>query len=136
MRAQPGWEDPDQWLRMIQINTDIACTVAGVIARSGGAAQAEKLMDQIIQYHETLISKIAHAERLAPIDCWVIKGDYDKALDTLDGSLLFSAWRLKDLLDLDLVDHHEHATIGKFVAAIVDICGRVGPTFRPDPLAR
>jgi len=83
-QAYPGWEDPDQWPRMIQENGVSACIVAGIFSRSGDEARAEKLMDQAIAYYDSLTPIIEHADSLAPINCWVIRGDDDKALAMLE----------------------------------------------------
>jgi tetratricopeptide (TPR) repeat protein len=84
LQAYPGWENPDQWAELIQANAFQACVVAGIFANSGDPVEARKLMDQTIDYFSLLESKIARAYTLAPVDCWVARGDYDKALDMLD----------------------------------------------------
>jgi TolB-like protein/Tfp pilus assembly protein PilF len=83
--AFPDWEDPAKWPKMIQSNTNDACWIAGVLGRSGDQSQSESLLDMIIQYHENMPSVVTHVEMSAPImECWVIKGDYGRALDVLE----------------------------------------------------
>ena len=85
LNAYPDWENPAKWPQMIQSHTDDACWVAGVFGRSGDRSQAENLVELTIQYHQNLPSSILHAEMSAPVmDCWVIRGDFDKALDILE----------------------------------------------------
>ncbi len=84
VQAYPGWEDPAQWARMIQADTYNACLVAGVFAGSGDESLAAKLMDQIIEYYAVLAPGMQHADTLAPINCWALKGDYDQALSMLE----------------------------------------------------
>ena len=93
-QAFPAWKDPAQWGRMIQAFTTDACLVAGVYAGAGETIKARKLMDQVIEYYALLESKIDHAYTLAPVDCWVAKGDNDKALDMLETQIQngFISW--------------------------------------------
>jgi len=95
LAAYPGWEDPSQWARLIQADAANSCVVAGVLEKTGDRILAEKLVDQIIGYYASLTLKIEHADSLAPLDCWVLKGDYSKALDMLETRVAhghYSGW--------------------------------------------
>jgi TolB-like protein/Tfp pilus assembly protein PilF len=95
LQAVPGWEDPEQWTELIQTYTGLACWVAGVFAGSGDSQQAQMLMDRIIDYYALLETKLEHAYTLAPIDCWVSRGEYDKAMDVLETRIqngLYRGW--------------------------------------------
>ena len=82
--AYPAWKDQAQWPRMIREHSQDACQVAGVLSKSGDAALAEKLIAQTVVYYDSLDSRIQHADILAPIDCWVIRGEDEKALSMLE----------------------------------------------------
>jgi hypothetical protein len=84
LQAFPGWDDPSEWAQLIQANSFPACMVAGVLNGSGDGPGAEKLMNQVVEYYETVKSQVDHSDTLAPIDCWVAQGEYEMALDLLE----------------------------------------------------
>jgi TolB-like protein/Tfp pilus assembly protein PilF len=83
-QAYPGWEDPHQWPRMIREQTSMSCVVAGIFSKSGDAARAEELVGQTIAYYDSLAARIQHADALAPLDCWALRGDDEQALAMLE----------------------------------------------------
>jgi TolB-like protein/Flp pilus assembly protein TadD len=97
LQANPGWEDPEQWTGLIESYNDVACLIAGVLAGSGDSQQAQMLMNQTIEYYALLENKYQNAYTLAPIDCWVSLGEYEKALDMLETQVengFYSTWWL------------------------------------------
>jgi tetratricopeptide (TPR) repeat protein len=84
LQAYPGWEDPGQWDELIQANTFQACVTAGILEISGDPVQARQLMDKIIDDYTRYEDKIMRSYTLAPIDCWVTRGDHDRALAMME----------------------------------------------------
>jgi TolB-like protein/Tfp pilus assembly protein PilF len=83
-QATPGWEDPAQWDELIPSNVFDACVVAGMFAGSGDTQLAQNLVERTIDYYSDLETRRERAYPWAPVDCWIIKGDYDRALDLLE----------------------------------------------------
>ena len=84
LQANPRWGDSEQWSELFKTDSFHACLVAGVFAGAGDTAKAQKLMDEAVNYYAEFETKIERAYTLAPIDCWVARGDHEKALDMLD----------------------------------------------------
>ena len=77
----PGWLIPEQWTKLINLNTTDACLVAWLLMRTGDEQLGSRLLDQASQLLEQdLPAVMEHADTYGPEMCQAARGDFDKAL--------------------------------------------------------
>ena len=97
LQARPAWSDPEQWLELIKQDQLAACTVVAIYKQTGDEGLAEKLLGDVIANHASQELLIEHADRVAPVFCWMSNGEFDKALAALETRIAhkhYSFWWL------------------------------------------
>ena len=84
----PGWMVPEQWTTLInQYSTD-ACLVSWVLMRTGDEPLGRRLLNQTSQFLEQdLPAVMEHADLYLPEVCQAARGDFDKALASMQTRL-------------------------------------------------
>jgi hypothetical protein len=101
LTASPGFADSAQWAGLISDSMGNACTMAQVFIKTGDEGKAKQLIDDVIAHHDSVKSLIEHAYRIAPVECWLLQGEFDKALESLETRVAhnhYSDWWLASKL--------------------------------------
>ncbi|HSM68518.1 MAG TPA: hypothetical protein VK830_02300, partial [Xanthomonadales bacterium] len=84
LEAQPEWADPDQWDRLIDINTSWACLVGWTFMHSGDEALGTALLEKSAAFMDALPGYVEHADLQGPDICYLATGQAEMALDTIE----------------------------------------------------
>ncbi len=88
LAANPGWLDPAQWERLIQVNPLYPCYFSWILMNTGDKELGADLLRQTtIFLDETLPAARQHADAWAPDICYLTSGDTEKALDSIEMQL-------------------------------------------------
>jgi len=83
--AFPRYFDRSTWRSAIELDPGGGCTMAYVMSRNGEDALSADLLKMTISYLENeLPNYIGHADRYFYEGCYLMSGEYDKAMDQLD----------------------------------------------------
>ncbi|MFT5139035.1 MAG: TolB-like protein/Tfp pilus assembly protein PilF [Lysobacterales bacterium] len=101
--AEPDWAEPKAWGRLMDADPSQACLVSWVFTRTGDEAQGAALLDQTLKFIETLPGLIEHVDGWNPQFCYLIAGDTEKALNTIESQLAHNHliwWKTYDQLPM------------------------------------
>ena len=88
LAANPGWLDPTQWERLIQVNPRYPCYFSWILMNTGDKELGADLLRQTtIFLDETLPAARQHADAWSPEICYLTSGDTEKALDSIEMQL-------------------------------------------------
>jgi TolB-like protein/Tfp pilus assembly protein PilF len=108
LSADPGWLEPDQWPELVERHRSNACLVAWVLINTGDEKLGSALLRQAISYFDdSLPLLIEHSDMHNPDACYVMAGDIEKTLLSIETQLSHNhlyAWRAAALLPVyDLI---------------------------------
>jgi TolB-like protein/Flp pilus assembly protein TadD len=84
----PGWMIPEQWTGLINQYFNDGCLVSWLLMQSGEEALGRRLLSQTSQFLEhDLPSVMEHADLYLPEVCQAARGDFEKALTSMQTSL-------------------------------------------------
>lgn len=88
LRVNPGWIDPKDWAQLISRQPQTGCIMSWILINTGEPELGQMLLEQSTTYLEhTLPAAIEHADRYAPDTCYLVAGDTEKALASLETQL-------------------------------------------------
>lgn len=88
LSAEPGWLEPDQWPRLIETTRNRGCTVAWVFMNTGDQELGAALLQQATAYIEDDLPLVTeHPDRYFPDECYLVAGDTEKALQSIETQL-------------------------------------------------
>jgi len=83
--AFPRYFDRSTWRSAIELDPGTGCIMSYVMSRTGEEAQSADLLKMTLSYLENeLPNYIEHADRFFYEGCYLMAGEFDKALDQLD----------------------------------------------------
>ena len=83
--AYPRYFDRSTWRSAIELDPSGGCTIAYVMSRNGEEALSGDLLKMTLSYLENeLPNYIEHADRFFYEGCYLMAGEYDKAMDQLE----------------------------------------------------
>jgi len=111
LQVYPGLLNAGEWQRIIQDEPGIACTLSWLLLNTGEPELGQALLQQATDYLEhTLPAAIEHADRNQPDICYLVAGDVEKALASLETQLAhghFWGWQLDHQLPMYAQIRHE-----------------------------
>jgi len=97
--ANPGWLDPEQWDRLIQSKLLYPCVFSWILINTGDEKLGNDLLRQTTAFHEeTLPAALEHADIWMPDICYLISGDNEKALNSIETQLEHNHLYRRDLI--------------------------------------
>jgi TolB-like protein/Tfp pilus assembly protein PilF len=103
--------DAEDWEPHIQGNPVSACAFAWILMNTGEPELGQALLEQATTWLEdTLPAAIEHADRFSPDVCYLVAGDADKALDSLETQLAhghFQSWQFDHQMPMYALIEHE-----------------------------
>ena len=85
--ANPNFFDRANWRSAIELSPGEGCVIAYVYSRSGEETLGADLLAMTLSYMENeLPNYVNHADRYAYDICYMVTGDYDKAMDAMETS--------------------------------------------------
>ncbi len=97
--ATPGWLDPTQWERLIQVNPRYPCLFSWILINTGDEVMGANLLRQTISFlDEALPAAVEHADRWMPDMCYLTNGDTEKALRSIETQLAHGHLYWRDLI--------------------------------------
>jgi len=114
LSADPGWLDPDHWPELISSTTRASerdsCVFAWILINTGDEELGRQLLQQSTLNHDETISALTeHPDVLKPEICYLIAGDTEKALQSIETQLDHNHlhdWNLIHQLPMyDLIRH-------------------------------
>jgi len=108
LSANPDWLEPDQWPELVERHRSNACLVAWVLINTGDEKLGSALLRQAISYFDdSLPLSIEHSDMYAPDACYLMAGDIEKTLLSIETQLSHNhlyAWKAASLLQVyDLI---------------------------------
>ena len=108
LSANPDWLEPDQWPELVERHRSNACLVAWVLINTGDEKLGSALLRQAISYFDdSLPLLIEHSDMHAPDACYLMAGDIEKTLLSIETQLSHNhlySWRAASLLPVyDLI---------------------------------
>jgi hypothetical protein len=108
LSANPDWLEPDQWPELVERHRSNACLVAWVLINTGDEKLGSALLRQAISYFDdSLPLSIEHSDMHAPHACYLMAGDIEKTLLSIETQLSHNhlySWRAASLLPVyDLI---------------------------------
>ena len=104
LQSHPGWFEPDQWPELVERWRKDGCTVAWVLVNTGDQELGVALLNQVIIYmDESLPLAVEHADWDFPEVCYLMAGDSEKALQSIETQLAHNhlyAWNAVHLLPM------------------------------------
>jgi TolB-like protein len=111
LQADPGWLNREEWADLIKFNPGHVCLVSWILTRTGDAELGQGLLEEATVFLErTLPAAIEHADRFVPDICYLMAGDTEKALASLETQLShghIASWRYDHRLPLYELIRHE-----------------------------
>jgi len=99
LTATPGWLDPAQWERLIQVNPRYPCMFSWILMNTGDKELGADLLRQTtIFLDETLPAAKQHVDAWSPEMCYLTNGDTEKALDSIEMQLDHGHLHWRDLM--------------------------------------
>lgn len=84
---EPAFTDPSQFRAGIERQTTLGCTVGWLMTLTGDEAQGEQLINMTVNYIENeLPNYVDHADRFGLENCYLVTGDIEKALTSIETS--------------------------------------------------
>ena len=126
LSTDPVWLDPGQWPELVENRRRAACSVAWVLMNTGDQELGSALLDQAISYiDDSLPLAIEHADWDFPEVCYLMAGDIEKSLQSIETQLAHNhlyAWNAVHLLPMyDLIRDEP-----RFQAAVAERERRIG----------
>ncbi len=88
LNANPGWLDTGQWQALINQYTSSACVVAWIMRNTGEPELGTQLLQQATHYLDDELAAIdEHVDNQAPDVCYLVAGDKEKALASIETQL-------------------------------------------------
>jgi hypothetical protein len=88
LSAEPGWLEPDQWPKLIETTRNYGCLVVWVFMNTGDQELGEALLLQATAYIEDSLPLVnEHANRYFPDECYLVAGETEKALQSIETQL-------------------------------------------------
>ncbi len=85
LQSNPGWLEPAIWQTLVEQQQNRGCTFAWLLSQTGDTALAEQLARYTTKYlTEDLPAAIEHADRNNATLCYLVTGDYEHALNSLE----------------------------------------------------
>jgi len=108
LSLEPGWLEPEQWPGLIERHTVYSCAIAWVLMNTGNQDLGTALLQQTTSYiEETLPSLTQHPDLAAPDTCYLVAGDTEKALLSIETQLAHNhlfAWNTRHRMPMyDLI---------------------------------
>ncbi len=111
LQADPEWLTPDSWGQLTRSDPHGACIMSWILINTDDADLGRALLDQTIVYLERdLPAAIEHADRSEPDACYLVAGDAEKALASLETQLAhghFYFWQSDHRLPMYALIEHE-----------------------------
>ena len=86
--VDPGWLEPGQWPELVERHRSSACMVAWLLINTGDEKLGSALLRQAISYFDdSLPLSIEHSDMHAPDACYLMAGDTEKALLSIETQL-------------------------------------------------
>jgi len=86
--ANPGWLEPDQWQGLIDQYAFDACIFSWLLINTGDQSLGEQLLQRTTQYLDDDLAAVnEHVDVQAPDACYLVAGDTEKALTSLETQL-------------------------------------------------
>ena len=106
--ANPGWLEPDQWQGLIEQYAFEACVFSWVLSNTGDEPLGSRLLQQATQYFDVELAAVnEHVDNYSPDICYLVSGDKEKALDTIETQLAHNhlfGWNMNHQLPMyDLI---------------------------------
>ena len=110
LSAEPGWLEPEQWPRLIEKTRNYGCILAWLFMNTGDQELGEALLQQATAYIEDTLPLVnEHADRYFPDTCYLVAGDTEKALQSIETQLAHNhlyAWDGDHMMPMyDLIRH-------------------------------
>jgi TolB-like protein/Tfp pilus assembly protein PilF len=110
LQGEPNWLIADEWERLIRSYPDDSCAMSWILINTGDPDLGRALLEQTVTYLEReLPAAIEHADRFLPDVCYLVAGDTEKALASLETQLAHGhiySWNYNHNLPMySLIDH-------------------------------
>jgi len=104
LEAEPGWLNREQWPQLIKSYRQKACVMSWILLNTGEPELGQALLDETSEFLDhQLPAAIEHADRYAPDTCYLVEGDTEKALASLETQLAhghFHSWKSDHLFPM------------------------------------
>ena len=103
LTAEPDWIDPEAWARLADRDPSTACLVAWTFAKTGDEALGTALLDQTLVFFDALPGLVEHVDSWNPQFCYLMAGDNEKALASIETQLAHNHltwWKTADELPM------------------------------------
>ena len=101
--TEPDWIIPGAWGRLVDRDPTVACLVAWTLTRTGDEDLGATLLDQTLAFFNELPNFIEHDDSWSPQLCYLMAGDTEKALTTIETQLAHNHlmwWKIQDQLPM------------------------------------
>ena len=110
LASEPGWLESGQWPELVERARGHACMVAWVLINTGDEKLGSELLRQAISYFDdSLPLAVEHSDVNSPDACYLMAGDTEKALLSIETQLSHNhlySWNVAPLLPMyDLIRH-------------------------------
>jgi len=86
--TNPGWMNPDEWQGLIGQYAADACVFSWILVNTGDEAIGRQLLEQTTRYLDVDLAAVnEHVDGLSPEICYLVAGDKNKALDSIETQL-------------------------------------------------
>ena len=111
LTSEPGWLEPGQWPELVERARGHACFVAWVLMNTGDEKLGSALLRQALSYFDdSLPLAVEHSDMNSPDVCYLMAGDTEKALLSIETQLSHNhlySWNVLPILPMYDVIRHE-----------------------------
>jgi len=103
LAADPDWIIPEAWGGLVDRDPQVACLVAWTLTQTGDEALGAELLDQTLAFIDELPGLIEHVDAWNPQFCYLMAGNTEKALTTIETQLAHNhlfRWQIQDQLPM------------------------------------
>jgi len=84
----PGWLDPGHWQDLIGQDSRTACIFSWLLINTGDQTLGEQLLNQTTEYLDIDLAAVnEHVDALSPDICYLVAGETEKALNSIETQL-------------------------------------------------
>ena len=87
LETDPDWIIPEAWGRLVDRDPSVGCLVAWTLTQTGDETLGAALLNQTLTYYDALPGLVENAEWWDPQFCYLMAGDTEKALTTIEAQL-------------------------------------------------
>ena len=101
--AEPDWIIPKAWGPLVDRDPSTACLVAWTLTHTGDEEVGTALLNQTLAFFDELPGLIEHADSRDPQFCYLMAGNTEKALATIETQLAHNhlyGWKIQDQLPM------------------------------------